>query len=122
MRKYAQSHRQYGKFLPELATILEPLHHLLRKGSRWSWTADQQRAFDKSKELLQSSRLLTHFDNDKELILACDASPYGVGAVLAHRMLDGEEKPIAYALKTLNVVERNYSQYDKEGLAIMFGV
>ena len=56
----------------------------------------------KSKELLTSADLLIHFDPDLPLVLACDASAYGIGTVLAYVMPDGTERPIAYASRTLN--------------------
>ena len=84
----------YNKLLQNLSTLLARLHKLLRKEEPWSWGPEQEEAFKQSKELLQSSSVLVHYDENKELILCCDASPYGVGAVLAHRMPDRAEKPI----------------------------
>ena len=112
----------YHRFLPDVATVLEPLHQLLRKGSKWQWLKDQQEAFEKAKELLQSVELLVHFDPSKELILATDASDYGVRAVLSHKVEGGAEQPIGYMSRSLNAAERNYSTLEKEALAISFGV
>ena len=112
----------YHHFLPDVATVLEPLHQLLRKGSKWAWLEQQQTAFEEAKELLQSTDLLVHFDPEKELVLATDASDYGVGAVLSHKMKNGTERPIGYVSRSLQEAERKYSTLEKEALAIIFGV
>ena len=85
----------YSRFLPNTAEVLAPLYKLLRKEVNWRWI-DEEAAFNKAKQLLTSSSLLVHFNPDLELLLMCDASAYGVGAVLAHRMPDGSEWPIGY--------------------------
>lgn len=112
----------YSKFLPRAATRLAPLYLLLQKRQPWTWGLPQRQAFQAAKHLLTSSALLAHYSDQKELIVACDASSYGVGAVLSHREPDGTEKPIAYASRALAPAERRYSQLDKEALAIVFGV
>ena len=112
----------YTKFLPNLSSLLSPLYKLLHKDSTWQWDDEQQNAFDKSKELLTSSNLLVHFNPNLPILLACDASNYGIGAVLAHRMPDGSECPITYASRSLTQPEKNYSQLEKEGLSCIFGV
>ena len=112
----------YGKFLPNLSTLLAPLYKLLRKDVRWKWSSEQEQAFQASKELLTSSKLLVHFNPQLPLLLACDASAYGIGAVLAHQMPDGSEQPIGYVSRTLNSAECNYSQLEKEGLSCVYDI
>ena len=65
-----------------------------------------------------SSDLHHHYDPKKPLVVSCDASPYGVGAVLSHR----SEGLIAFASRSLSAPERRYSQLDKEALTIVFAV
>ena len=111
----------YGKFLPNLANVLAPLYQLLKKDVKWSWGYQQQQSFDQSKQMLTSSALLAHYDPTQPLVLSCDASQSGVGAVLS-QVCNGDEKPVAYTSRTLTTAERNYSQLEKEGLALVYGV
>ena len=101
---------------------MAPLYRLLQKDVKWTWEQEQDKAFTAAKKALQDDSLLVHYDKSKPLILACDASQYGLGAVLSHTMADGTERPVAYASRTLTVAEKNYSQLEKEGLAIIFGI
>ena len=71
---------------------------------------------------MTSTQVLSHYDPVKPLTMSCDESPYGIAAVLSHRMPNGDGRPIAFASKTLTPVERNYCHLKKEALAIIFGV
>ena len=112
----------YSKFLPDLSSSLEPLHVLLRNAQKWYWSSEQQLAFEKAKLLLLDAPVLCHYDPCKPLVVHVDASPYGLGAVLSHLDSDGCDHPIAFASRKLSSAERNYSQLDKEALAVVYGV
>ena len=60
--------------------------------------------------------------SSQQKVLSCDASPYGVGAVLAHVMNDGTARQIAYYSRSLAPTEKTYSQLDKEALSIICAV
>src|SRR4029434_6413132 len=112
----------YGRFVPNQSTVLAPLYRLLKDQVEWEWKRPEQGAFDKCKELLISDKVLVHYDPDLPLTLACDSSAYGIGAVIQHEMPSGKKRPIAYASRTLAPAEKKYSQIEKEGLSLIFGV
>ncbi|CAH8589626.1 unnamed protein product [Dicrocoelium dendriticum] len=112
----------YSKFLPCMHRLRHPLNHLLMKDVEWKWSAQCQQSFEKLKSLLKSDLLLTHYNPKLEIIVATDASSYGIGAVISHRFPDGSEKAIAHVARALTASEKNYSQIEKEALAIIFAV
>lgn len=122
LRAFLGLYNFYEKFLPDRATMLEPLYRLLDSKTRWKWTEREQTVFEKAKLLLSSDLTLVGYDVNRELLLICDSSEYGVGAIIAHVMDDGSERPIMMASRTLQTHERRYGQIDKEALAIMFGL
>ena len=90
---------------------------IVKKDIKWNWGDLQQKAFAQSKDMLTSSALLVHYDPSKSLLLL----QYGVRGLLS-QVWNDDEKPVAYASRTLTNAERNYSQLEKEGLALIFGV
>lgn len=112
----------YHKFIKDLSSVLAPLHKLLKSDTKWFWTSSQTAAFNSAKDRLRSSQVLVHFNPQLPLVLSCDASPYGVGAVLSHLMPGGEERPVAFASRTLSKPEKNYAHLERESLSIMFGL
>ena len=97
----------YSKFLSNLSTVLAPLYRLLRKSTPWQWGLPETAAFQSSKDLLLSAPLLVHYNSAMDLSLACDASSYGIGAVLSHKLPDGSEKPIGFVSRSLSDTEKN---------------
>ena len=85
---------------------IAPLYRLLKKDVNWTWGKKEDDAFHTAKNAFQDDSLLAHYDESKQLLLACDASKYGLGDVLSHIMEDGEERPIAYASRTLTMAEK----------------
>ena len=111
----------YRRFVPKASTVLEPLNRLLRKDTGWVWGESQSKAFKASKDLLLQSDVLTHFDPNLPISVSADSSAYGVGAVISH-VIEAQERPICFASRTLTDAERNYSQLEKEALAMVFAI
>ena len=72
LKSYLGLINYYQKFLPSLSSLLAPLHRLLQKSGRWNWGRKERQAFEESKLFLTSSKLLVHYDDQKEMTLACD--------------------------------------------------
>lgn len=111
----------YRKFIKDFAKITQPLTACLKK--RNGIVIDQKYidAFNKCKELLTHSPLLQYPDYDKPFVLTTDASNVAVGAVLSQGKI-GNDKPVAYASRTLSDTESRYSTIERELLAIVWAV
>ncbi|XP_003739239.1 uncharacterized protein K02A2.6-like [Galendromus occidentalis] len=112
----------YSGFAARLADLAHPLYSLLKSNAKFLWDSSMEKSFQAVKEELCSPRVLVPFDPKRPLLLATDASPFGISAVLSHRYPDKSERPIAYYSRVLTDTEKKYSQIDKEALGIKTGV
>ena len=122
LRSFLGSVNYYGSYVKNLSTLRVPLEKLLKKGEKFIWNDDCQKAFEAIKKVLSSDLVLTHYDPKLPIVVAADASNYGIGGVLSHRMPDGSEKVVLNFSKSLNPAEVKYGQIEKEALALVFAV
>ena len=108
----------YRKFLPNISHVLRPLYALTEKAAQFKWSAECESAFTKAKNLVASKQVLTHYDPQLPVIIQTDACEAGISGVMSHIMPTGEEKPVIFISRALSKSERNYSQLDREALAI----
>jgi hypothetical protein len=111
----------YRRFCPDYATVAKPLNRLTAKGATFTWTEEEETAFQKLREFLLNAPVLAYPDPNKQYILDTDASLDGVGAVLS-QIQNGEERPIAFYSKTLSSSERNYCTTRRELLGVVMAV
>jgi hypothetical protein len=88
------------------------LHH-----KSFSWNFTTQESFDKLKEAMTTTPVLTYPDFSKEFIRETDACDTCIGAVLSQ-----VGHPIAYFSKGLNLANQQKSTYEKGFLAVMMAV
>eukprot|EP00117_Sycon_ciliatum_P012660 scpid74394/ scgid13645/ Retrotransposable element Tf2 155 kDa protein type 1 len=97
-----------SRFVPNFTDVMQPLQNLLQKDMPFVWSDTQQCAFKTIKQMLSTTPGLAFFDPNKKIILENDASEYGLGSVLMQ-----DDRPIAFASRSLKPAERNYAQIEK---------
>lgn len=108
----------YHEYVPKVATILEPLHRLLRKNQKFIWSQECQKAFNYLKNYLCKTPILTIYDPKLPIRIYTDGSIIGLGAVLKQPQSDNNEKPVAYFSKKLTSAQSKKKAIYLEALAI----
>ena len=111
----------YLDFLPDVASLAEPLRRLTRKGEAFSWGQEQETAFKTLQLALAEDLRVFLFDPTAPTTVTTDASDVGVGAVLS-QMQEGREVPIAFASSTLTPTQRGYSASEREAWACVWAL
>ena len=104
----------YGRMTPNFATKMLPLNNI--RNSDFAWGKMQQKAFEDIKNELYANPLVQPYSLQKEARVTTDASEKANGGVLS------QGHPVIYVSRKLTPVEQNYSNIEREALAIVFVV
>lgn len=121
VRQFLGTCSWYRRFISDFSTRTAPLNKLLRKNQRFEWTDSADQAFMDIKQAIIDAPVLSCPDFEKPFELHTDSSGYGLGCVLM-QTIEGNPRVIAYASKTLNKAQRNYSATERECLAVVWGI
>ncbi|KAL4154336.1 hypothetical protein QTP88_000215 [Uroleucon formosanum] len=109
----------YRRFIEGYSQTAKPLTALLNKDVPFEWSTECQRAFEMLKQKLVEAPVLQYPDFERPFILTTDASQFAIGSILSQGT-PGQDRPIAYASRTLNKAEQAYSTTEKELLSIVW--
>ena len=97
---------------------MEPLRRLTRQRDKWHWGKEENEPFEALKNQLAEASMMA-YDKDVPTEVVTDASPVGLGAIIVQEK-QGVKRAVAYASRSLSDVERQYSQTEKEALAVVW--
>ena len=106
----------YQKFIRNYGVIAAPLTALLKKDS-FHWSSDADLAFKALKQAISNPPILALPNFSMPFVIECDASGYGLGAILMQ-----ESRPLAYHSEALKGWCLHLSTYEKELLALVKAV
>jgi hypothetical protein len=122
LRSFIRLRNYYRIYVQHFNTIVHPLYALIKKDVTWTWSEEAQEAFNIVKEKLSKFPILKKPHFSKVFILHTDWSVLGIGAILGQLDEEGKEYVIAYASRSNNKVESNYSSYEGEFLVVVWAV
>jgi hypothetical protein len=110
-------------YVPLYAAATAPLEELrrIKKLTDRDWTPIRVDAYESIKKILASPIVIQPKLPGLPLFIACDASQLGIGAV-CYQIVDKQRRYIAFASRSLNKSQRNYSATRRELLALVFAL
>ncbi|KZS20305.1 Uncharacterized protein APZ42_013048, partial [Daphnia magna] len=111
----------YRRFIPDFATIAQPLQSLLKKNAVWNWTDKQEAAKKEIISRMTSAPVLAHFDEALKVTVQTDARQIGLGAVLSQDSGNGQ-RPVAFISRKLTDTETRYHANELECLAVVWAL
>jgi hypothetical protein len=118
LRQFLGTCNYHHRFIINYADYVASFLPLLKKGSKWIWSPEYQRAFEELRARFAYSIHLVHPDETLPYIINTDASLKAIACVLMQIDRDGKTHLVSTASRVLTQTERRYTLAEKELLAI----
>ena len=105
-------------YCENLSPTIRPLTELTKNDMKFVWSQTQDNAFRNAKKLIAEAPVIQFFSLDNPVMPQVDASDDRLGGVLLQPNQSGQLQPVAYTSCSLTDTEKQYSQMEKECLAI----
>ena len=110
----------YRQFIKNFSRRVLPLTSLIKKGKKFVWDKDSERAFITLKDEFIKAPLLKHPNLELPFYVETDSSDFAIGAALLQKQGDEELYPVAFFSRKFTASEINYEVHDKELSAIVY--
>ena len=107
----------FGRMTLKFSDIVQPLHGLRKKDVPFVWNREQQQSFDALLRILSEKPVLQPYNLREEVTLTTDASERAIAGVLTQN-----GSPVIFVSRSLTSAERNYSNVEREALAVVWSV
>ena len=103
----------YRRYIPKYTDLTEPFANLRKKNVEFIWSEKQEKVFDRLKVIIAKKQVVKFFYPKNDMTLTTDASEHSISGILSQ-----EGHPMMYLSRRLTNTEFNYSNREKETLAI----
>ena len=120
IRSYLGMINYLKRFISDFSTLTYPLRQVTHKDTKFVWTDDCKKSVNILNNMLTEAAINTYFDEQKETILYCYASPFGLSSILLQNDNKDHLQVILHWSRSLNTTEQRYSQLERECLSIVY--
>jgi hypothetical protein len=119
VEKYLGVMVYFQDFIKDYATMTLPLSNLLRKNQPFIWTVEAEVAITNLIHAVTNAPVLCYFQDERETKVFSDASQYAIAGWISQKHEDGWH-PVVYTSRKLRLAELNYSNPERELLALVY--
>jgi len=112
----------WKKYLRDYSKNTYHMRQLLKKDTEFKWMPECQKELEYLKNCLASDSILKPIDLNRDLVISCDASIYGIGFVIIQADNDGMLHAVRYGSYATTPAQTNYSAEDLEAVGLMYAL